>query len=254
MRRPLIAGNWKMNGSIDSISQLLSNIKLGFSELSKIDCVVFSPFPYLAQCQAALSGTGLFWGAQDVSNHLSGAYTGDVSVPMIKDFACSHVLVGHSERRHGLGESDQTVAKKYFAAASAQISPILCLGETQAQRASEETLSVVEKQLHSVLDLANSEDDLKDMVIAYEPVWAIGTGAVASPDQVQQVHKQIREIVRAKSSYLAESVRVIYGGSVNPENAAGLLGCTDVDGALIGGVSLIAEQFLKVGMLCNSSC
>ncbi len=246
MRRVLVAGNWKMNGSKASIKELLDGIKAGIGEVVNADMAVCAPAIYLADVQSQLEGSAVAWGAQDVSKHESGAYTGELSTSMLKEFGCTYAIIGHSERREYHGESDETVAEKFVAARNAGIIPILCVGETLEEREGGITEQVVARQLDAVIK-AVGVDGLVDGVIAYEPVWAIGTGKTASPEQAQQVHAFIRGRVAEGSADVAAKVQILYGGSMNPGNAAELLAQEDIDGGLIGGASLKADSFLDIG-------
>lgn len=238
----LVIGNWKMHGSLEANAQLLSDIQAGAGILAEYcTVVVCPPFPYLAQAAAALKGSAVSWGAQDVSVRDQGAYTGEVSAAMLKDFNCSWVLVGHSERRAMHGESDQLVADKAKAALKAGITPVVCVGETLEQREAEQTYSVIERQLAPVLALG--KESVERLVIAYEPVWAIGTGRTATPEVAQDVHARIRERLATVG---ASDVRILYGGSVKASNAASLFAMRDVDGALVGGAALVAQDFLHI--------
>ena len=244
MRRGLVAGNWKMNGSLAMTAQLAAGVAAGAPV--GVEVAVCPPFPYLQAAAAALEGSGVALGAQDLSEHASGAYTGDVAGPMLAELGCSLVLVGHSERRHGLGESDERVAAKFLAAAAAGLTPVLCVGETLEEREAGSTRAVVEAQLDAVfraLEAAGREAG--DFVVAYEPVWAIGTGRTASPDQAQEVHALVRERL-AGAGANAGGTRILYGGSVKPDNAAELFAMDDIDGGLIGGASLETTGFLAI--------
>ena len=243
MRTTLIAGNWKMNGSLASNAGLLSGILAGAADLSA-ELAVCVPAPYLAQAQAALAGSGVSWGAQDVSVHESGAYTGEISSAMLNDFGCRYVIVGHSERRSYHGETDELVAQKAVRAISAGLTPIVCVGETLHEREQGETDAVVTRQLKPVLAAVGA--DLANIVVAYEPVWAIGTGKTATPEMAQQVHELIRATLAQADATAAATVRVLYGGSMKPDNAAELLAKPDIDGGLIGGASLKAVDFLAI--------
>ncbi len=243
MRIPLIAGNWKMNGSLATNASLLDGIRAGAVGLGA-ELAVCVPAPYFAQAQAALAGAGVAWGAQDVSLHDGGAYTGEVSVSMLKDFACQYVIVGHSERRSYHGETDEQVAQKAVRAIAGGLTPIVCVGETLQQREQGETNAVVARQLAPVLAAVGA--DLAKIVIAYEPVWAIGTGKTATPDMAQQVHELIRATLAQSDAAAAAKVRILYGGSMKPDNAAELLAKPDIDGGLIGGAALKATDFLAI--------
>jgi triosephosphate isomerase len=244
MRRKLITGNWKMNGGLASNAALLSAVK---SELGQPSCqvAVCAPAPYLAQCQQLLSGTPVAWGAQDVSAHDAGAYTGEVSAAMLKDFDCAYVIVGHSERRAYHGESDEAVGRKAARAIAAGLIPIACVGETLAEREAGQTEQVVQRQLDAVLaQLAGN--DLAKLVVAYEPVWAIGTGKTATPQMAQDVHAFLRGRIAARDAQAASGIQILYGGSMKPDNAAELLAMSDIDGGLIGGAALKATDFLAI--------
>lgn len=247
MRAKLVAGNWKMYGSLAANLALLTRVKDAAPDF-RCEAAVCVPFPYLAQASAALAGSRVAWGGQNVSEHAQGAYTGEVSAAMLKEFGCRYVLVGHSERRALFGESDATVAAKFGQAQRAGLTPILCVGETLAERDSGVTAAVVTRQLAAVISAAGAAA-LTDAVLAYEPVWAIGTGKTASPQQAQEVHALIRAVVAqggAAAAAVAEGLRILYGGSVKPGNAQELFAMPDIDGGLIGGASLVAEDFLAI--------
>lgn len=244
MRRKLVVGNWKMNGSRTSNAVLLSEIVAGLAASGAASAVCV-PAPYLAQCQAQLAGSALGWGAQDVSAHASGAYTGEISAAMLQDFGCGYVVIGHSERRAYHGETDAQVAAKTVAALAAGITPIVCIGETLAQREAGQTNAVVEQQLGAVL-AAIAADDVAKLVLAYEPVWAIGTGKTATPQMAQDVHQVLRAQLAAKNAVAAAGVQILYGGSMKPENAKELMAMPDIDGGLIGGAALKAADFLAI--------
>jgi triosephosphate isomerase len=239
-----------MNGSREGIEVLLDGIKSGMGEVKRAAVVVCAPYVYLPDVQAQLEGTAIGWGAQDLSTEAAGAYTGEISAAMLKEFGCSHVIVGHSERRAYHGESDELVAKKYMVARAAGLIPILCVGETLEQREQGITEEVVARQLDAVIELEGVAA-LADGVIAYEPVWAIGTGKTASPEQAQEVHAFIRGRVAAKDAGVAEGVRILYGGSMKPDNALELISKPDIDGGLIGGAALKAEDFLGICKAAN---
>lgn len=245
MRRPLVAGNWKMNGSKASIKELLDGIKQGIGEVKNADVAVCPPAVYLGEVSTLLQGTSIALGAQNVSQESAGAFTGEIAVSMLKDFACRYVIVGHSERRTLYGETDVIVAKKFAAVRAAGLIPILCIGETLDEREKGVTEDVVSRQLEAVIAL-EGVGALADAVIAYEPVWAIGTGKTATPEQAQQVHAYIRSRIAARDAAVAEKVRILYGGSMNGANAATLVAQPDIDGGLIGGASLKAQEFLTV--------
>ena len=245
MRQPIIAGNWKMNGSRESVKALLDGIKAGISDVKAAEVAVCAPFIYLADVQQQLDGTPIAWGGQNLSTEAKGAFTGETSADMLLDFACNYVIVGHSERRTLYGENDALVAQKFSVARKAGLKPILCIGELLEEREAGTTEEVVARQLNAVIDLEGVAA-LADGVIAYEPVWAIGTGKTASPQQAQDVHAFIRKLIAEKDASVAEKVRIQYGGSMNAGNAAELLSMEDIDGGLIGGASLIAEDFLTI--------
>lgn len=242
MRKKLVAGNWKMHGSLADNAALLAAIK---PALAGIEAVVCVPFPYLAQAQAALAGSSVAWGAQNLSEQPKGAFTGEVSAAMLQDFGCRYVIVGHSERRSLYGESDAVVAKKYLAAQAAGMTPILCVGESLDERESGVTEQVVARQLDAVIDAAGVAS-LARAVVAYEPVWAIGTGKTATPAQAQAVHAFIRGRIATLDKSVAEGLTIQYGGSVKASNAAELMAQPDIDGGLIGGASLIADEFVAI--------
>ena len=244
MRRKLIAGNWKMHGSLAENEALLSGILAGMGGV-KADVAVCVPFPYLAQAQAKLTGSAIAWGAQNVSQQAKGAFTGEVSTSMLKDFACTYVLVGHSERRAIYGESDELVAEKFAAVQAAGMTPVLCVGETLSEREGCVTEAVVARQIDAVIAKCGVAAFAK-AVVAYEPVWAIGTGVTASPDQAQAVHAFIRAKIRGLDVAVADALIIQYGGSMKANNAVELLGQPDIDGGLIGGAALNAEEFLAI--------
>ncbi len=242
MRKKLVAGNWKMHGSLADNAALLAAIK---PALAGIEAAVCVPFPYLAQVQAALSGSSIAWGAQTLSEQPKGAFTGEVSASMLLDFGCRYVIVGHSERRSLYGETDADVAKKYMAAQAAGLVPILCVGESLEERESGVTETVVARQLDAVIQAAGIASFAK-AVVAYEPVWAIGTGKTATPEQAQAVHAFIRGKLATLDKTVAEGLTIQYGGSVKAANAAELMVQPDIDGGLIGGASLIADEFVAI--------
>lgn len=246
MRRSIVAGNWKMNGSAESIKQLLSALVLGLGEKSSAAlAIVCPPAPYLALASEMLAKSEIEIGAQDVSEHSSGAFTGQVSTVMLRDFAVQYVIVGHSERRQLNGETDAQVAKKFAAALAQGLCPILCVGETLQQREAGEAEQVVIDQLNAVLDECGV-DALARAIVAYEPVWAIGTGKTATPDQAQHMHKVLRDSIAGQSAQIAGQLRIIYGGSVNAGNSRELFAQSDIDGGLVGGASLKAEEFITI--------
>ena len=243
MRRKLVVGNWKMNGSLTANASLLAGIAEGLTA-GGADCAVCVPAPYLAQAQATLTGTSVRWGAQDVSAQPSGAFTGEVSAAMLADFLCRYVIVGHSERRAYHAESSELVAKKALAALAAGMTPIVCVGETLAEREAGQTFVVVRNQLEAVLSLFGER--FAHIVIAYEPVWAIGTGKTATPEMAQEVHARIRAQLAEINAIAAGGVQILYGGSMKPDNAVELMAQPDIDGGLIGGAALKAPDFLAI--------
>ena len=242
MRNKLVVGNWKMHGNRASNRALLEAVVKGVQGLDGVECAVCAPFPYLGEMAGQLTGQAgdkrLALGAQNLSEHAQGAFTGEVSASMLAEFGCRYVIVGHSERRQLFGESDAVVAAKYSAALAQGLKPILCVGETLAERDAGQTEKVVECQLQAVLD-SNGRKSLENAVVAYEPVWAIGTGRTATPGQAQAVHAFLRTKVLPDTS-------ILYGGSVKPDNAAALFGMQDIDGGLIGGASLVAADFIAI--------
>ena len=245
MRQPLVAGNWKLNGNKQFIDNLLHGILSGLQDVKKAEVAVCAPYVYIPQVADSLKNSPIKYGAQNVSEYESGAYTGEISASMLQEFGCNYAIVGHSERRSIYGESDQQVANKFVAAQQAGIRPILCVGELLEERESGETEAVVARQLDAVVETAGIES-LKDAVIAYEPVWAIGTGKTASPEQAQEVHAFIRQRLANSSAEVADLVQILYGGSVKADNAQSLFAQADIDGGLIGGASLDAKDFLSI--------
>ena len=245
MRDILVAGNWKMNGSSAANAELLDGIVSGVPAGGGFSLLVCPPFPYVAAVAAQVAGSPVRVGAQNVSEHEKGAFTGEVAPGMLKDIGCEFVIVGHSERRALYGETSAQVAAKFVAAQAAGITPILCVGETLEEREAGSTEAVVDEQLDAVFDAAGI-DAFSKAVIAYEPVWAIGTGMTATPEQAQDVHRHIRGRLAAQDAAVAEGVQILYGGSMKGDNAAGLLAQPDIDGGLIGGASLKAGDFLAI--------
>jgi len=245
MRSKLVAGNWKMHGSTAENRVLLEAVLHGSDDVRGAECAVCVPYPYLAQTQTALRSSRVAWGAQNVSQHAKGAFTGEVSAAMLAEFGCRYVIVGHSERRSLFAEDSETVARKFGAVQSAGMTPILCLGETLAERETGATEAVVARQLDAVIAQSGAAA-LASAVIAYEPVWAIGTGKTATPAQAQAVHEFIRAQVAVGAPAVAQALRILYGGSVKASNAAELFAMADIDGGLIGGASLVAEEFLAI--------
>jgi triosephosphate isomerase (TIM) len=244
-RRRIVAGNWKMHGSKQENQQLLDGLMARGAIDDAVTCVVCPPFVYLAEAVRVLRGSAIGVGAQDVCAELSGAFTGEVSAAMLRDVGCQYSLVGHSERRAIYSESDSLVARKFAATQALALLPILCVGESLAERDAEQTHAVVSRQLDAVIELAGVAS-LSKAVIAYEPVWAIGTGRTATPAQAQDVHAFIRRRVAGHDASIAAGIRILYGGSVKASNAAELFAMPDVDGGLIGGASLKAEEFLAI--------
>lgn len=234
-----------MHGDLGANQRLLDAVKAASARWAGVESAVCAPFPYLAQVRDSLSGSSIEWGAQTLSEHDAGAHTGEVSGAMLREFGCRYVIVGHSERRQLYGETDAQVAAKFVAAQRAGLTPILCVGETLAEREQDATEQVVARQLDAVMDAAGVAA-LGQAVLAYEPVWAIGTGRTATPEQAQAVHRHVRERIRAREAAVADGVRILYGGSVKPANAAELFAMPDVDGGLIGGASLVADDFIAI--------
>jgi triosephosphate isomerase len=247
MRRTLVVGNWKMNGNLAGNAALLADISASLKQTPVNDCdvAVCVPAPYLAQTQALLVNTSVAWGAQDMSMHAAGAYTGEVAAAMLLEFGVRYVIVGHSERRAYHAESDDAVAKKAAAALQAGLIPLVCVGETLAEREAGATEAVVGRQLDAVLALLGEAEILR-MVVAYEPVWAIGTGKTATPQMAQDVHAFLRKKLSAANAGAADKVQILYGGSMKPDNAKELLAMPDIDGGLIGGAALKAADFLAI--------
>jgi len=244
MRRPLVAGNWKMNGSRASVAELLDGILAGLQP-GAAEVAVCPPYVYLPTAAERLAGSAVAWGGQDLDTHDAGAYTGQVSGAMLRDWDCRYVIVGHSERRALYGEDDALVAEKFQQAQRCGLVPILCVGELLEEREAGRTEEVVGRQLDAVLDAAGV-GAFAQAVIAYEPVWAIGTGRTATPEQAQAVHAFIRGRLAGRDAGVAEGLRILYGGSVKPDNAKELFSQPDVDGGLIGGASLKAADFLAI--------
>ena len=245
MRRPIVAGNWKMHGSRAENARLIEELLAGAPTQPKATCVVCPPFVYLQEAARLLRDSALSLGAQDVSADAHGAFTGEVSAAMLKDVGCEYVIVGHSERRLLYRESDQLIARKFGAALAKGLIPILCVGEQLADREAGRMREVVSRQLDVVLELSGA-GALEHAVVAYEPVWAIGTGRNASPEQAEEAHAFIRARVGARDAKIAAATRILYGGSVKAGNAAELFAMPDVDGGLIGGASLKADEFLTI--------
>jgi triosephosphate isomerase len=244
MRKTIVAGNWKMNASKDSVDNLIKDLLTGMDGITS-EVLVCAPFPYLAQVELLIQGSKVMLGAQNLNTNASGAYTGEVSADMIKDFGARHVIVGHSERRSLYGETSAMVAEKTKAALNAGLTPLLCIGESIEQRDSGNTEAVIEKQLSAVIELVGIEA-FNQIIIAYEPVWAIGTGVTATPEQAQEAHLFIRSLLAKNDKSVAQKTPILYGGSMNASNASELISCADIDGGLIGGAALKAEDFLQI--------
>lgn len=247
MRQSLIMGNWKMNGSRQDGQALAKALAEGLGSIPQ-EVAVCVPFVYLSDIRETLAGSPIALGAQNVADQSAGAYTGEVSAAMLADCGCKYALVGHSERRSYYGDTNQSVAKRFVEAQKQNITPVLCVGETLEEREQNRTFAVVDEQLDAVIDAAGIDAFLK-AVIAYEPVWAIGTGKTATDDQAQEVHQYIRQRIAARSQNVADKVQILYGGSVKPDNAKALFAMPDIDGGLVGGASLDAKGFLQI---CHS--
>ena len=244
MRRSLVVGNWKMNGTLASAESLAKGIIAGLDGNSA-DIAVCVPYVYLPRVSELVKNTALAVGAQNVADKSSGAFTGEISAAMLSEFSCKYALVGHSERRSYYGETNESVAARFSQAQEQNIIPILCVGETLEQREQDQTFAVINAQLDAVINLAGIAA-FSAAVIAYEPVWAIGTGKTATDEQAQEVHQYIRQYIAAKDQSIADKIQILYGGSAKPDNAKGLFAMPDIDGGLIGGASLDAESFLKI--------
>jgi triosephosphate isomerase len=244
MRGKLVVGNWKMNGGLRQNDALLADLRSGWTAMPSRRIAICVPFPYLWQAQAALSGSVLDWGAQNVSEHASGAFTGEVAATMVAEFGSRLAIVGHSERRMLYGETDAAVANKAAAALAAGLTPIVCVGETLAEREASATDAVVLRQLDAVVTVLGEK--LGRAVVAYEPVWAIGTGRTATPEQAEAVHELLRRRLRTAVGEAAEEMLLLYGGSVKADNAKTLFACANIDGGLVGGASLKADEFLAI--------
>lgn len=244
MRRSLVVGNWKMNGTRASSEALAKGIIAGLGA-DVADIAVCAPFVYLDSLSAVVKNTRLALGAQNVADQSAGAYTGEVSATMLAEMQCKYAIVGHSERRSYYGDTNESVAARFMQALAQNIIPILCVGETLEQREADQTISVINEQLDAVINAAGIQSFAK-AVIAYEPVWAIGTGKTATDEQAQEVHQHIRQYIAARDQNIADKIQILYGGSAKPDNAKGLFAMPDIDGGLIGGASLDAESFLKV--------
>jgi len=245
MRQPMVAGNWKMNGSSESVKQLIAGIKEGMGSVNSAEVVVCPPAVYISRVSGAVDGSAVKVGSQNICDEDKGAFTGEISGEMLKEVGCDYAIIGHSERRALYGESDELVAKRFAAARRNGLKPIFCIGETLEERESGITNDVCSRQIDAVIALEGVEA-LADGVIAYEPVWAIGTGKTATPEQAQEVHAFIRGKIARLSADVADGLRILYGGSMNPANAKELIGQPDIDGGLIGGASLKPADFLAI--------
>jgi triosephosphate isomerase len=251
MRDFLVAGNWKMHGELAANRELVAGILAGAPDAANVQLLVCPPFPYLASVADQLAGSRLALGAQNVSEHEKGAFTGEVAPSMLRDSGCQYAIVGHSERRSLYDETSQQVSAKFKSALAADLTPILCVGETLEEREAGDTENVIDEQVGAVLD-ENGIEAFARAVIAYEPVWAIGTGMTATPEQAQDVHRYIRGMLAKADAAVADNVQILYGGSVKGDNAAGLFGMPDIDGGLIGGASLKADDFLAIAAAAAS--
>ena len=246
MRQRIVAGNWKMNGTAASNALLLGKLRQGLPSRLETQIIVCPPYPYLSQAASLLAGSKIALGAQNMSAYEPGAYTGEVAADMLKDLGCRYVILGHSERRQLYNEDNVAVALKFSQAKKHGLIPIFCVGETMQQRKDKQTETVVTAQLEAVLNLADGVAGLRNAVIAYEPIWAIGTGMTASAEQAQTVQHMLREKVTSLDPVIAAELPILYGGSVKPDNAAELFAMPDIDGGLIGGASLDASQFVEI--------
>lgn len=245
MRQILVAGNWKMNGDSATNAELVADILAAVPVSDNVRLLLCPPFPYISAVAAQIAGSKVSLGAQNVSEHSGGAHTGEVAAAMLRDIGCSYAIVGHSERRTLYGETSAKVANKFQAVLDVGMTPILCIGETLQEREAGRTNAVTEEQLDAVLGTSGIAA-FGSAVIAYEPVWAIGTGMIASPEQAQDVHRHIRAILEKQDRAVAATVQILYGGSMKGDNAAGLIAMQDIDGGLIGGASLQAADFLAI--------
>jgi len=252
MRRKLVVGNWKMHGSIRANKTLLEGVAAGVRELHGADYVVCAPYPYLCQVQSLLVGTNVAWGAQNMCSTKDGAITGAVSPDMLVDYGCTHVIIGHSERRNLFHETDDTAAARFNAALEAGLIPIFCMGESAEERESDWTDYIVGRQLDSIIRRFGPHV-LEKAVLAYEPLWAVGSDRAATPQQAQEVHEFIRKRIARCDAQIAADVRILYGGSVTPANAAQLFAMPDIDGGLIGRASLSAQDFVPICGAANKN-
>ncbi|MDE0743188.1 MAG: triose-phosphate isomerase [Woeseiaceae bacterium] len=249
MRNLMVAGNWKMNGDSTMTSELVDEIAAGYVGSDSCELLICPPFPLLGLAANKIQGTSIFLGAQNLSEYNSGAYTGEVSALMLTDAGCQYVIIGHSERRAIMRETNEMIRKKFYAAIDNNLIPILCVGETLEQKEQQLTMEIIEQQLKSVI--GDNAASLTNAVIAYEPVWAIGTGLTATPEEAQSIHHFIRGIISSISQEIADNIQILYGGSVNGGNAKGLFSMPDIDGGLIGGASLTASDFLSIVKATN---
>lgn len=250
-RIPIVAGNWKMHGTKAFVQQLLTELKNKFTQSYQAEMIVFPPFVFLDQVASLLDGTPIQWGGQNMAAELEGAYTGEISGRMLDEFGCGYVLLGHSERRQYYGETNEVVAKKVQLAYQCGLQPILCVGETLQQREAGQTEAIVSQQLTHVIDFMGGVSGLSGAIIAYEPVWAIGTGLTATPEQAQEVHAYLRQQLASYDVAFAQRTRILYGGSVKANNAEALFAMPDIDGGLIGGASLDAQDFFQIFQAAN---
>jgi triosephosphate isomerase len=252
MRKPLVAGNWKMNGSRELAKQITSVVKeQGHALAAKTDIALFPPYLYIEEVAKILADSNIAWGAQNVAAEKNGAFTGEISAEMLADYKCQYVIIGHSERRSYYGDTNQVVAKKLLMALDFGVNPIVCVGEQLDERKNNLTQRVVEEQLTAILNLDLSVEQFAKIIIAYEPVWAIGTGVTATPEQAQEVHAMIRSMIKKQYASIANETRIIYGGSVKASNATELFAMPDIDGGLVGGASLNAQEFMDI-CRCNN--
>jgi len=249
MRNLMVAGNWKMNGDLVMTSELIDEIASGHADYDACEVLICPPFPLLARAANKIQNTPILLGAQNLSEYDSGAYTGEVSASMLADIGCQYVIIGHSERRAIMLETNKMIRDKFNAAIDSNLIPILCVGETLEQKNQELTMEVIKEQLSSVMD--DNIESMTNAIIAYEPVWAIGTGLTATPEEAQSIHRFIRGIISSISQEIADKIQILYGGSVNGGNAKGLFSMPDIDGGLIGGASLTASDFLSIVKATN---
>lgn len=250
MRQPLVAGNWKLNGTLASVRELVESLKAAVGAIENVEVAVCPPFVYIPEVSSLLAGSNIVMGSQNMSRHSGGAYTGEVSGPMLNDFGVKYALIGHSERRASYGETDEKAARKFVAVKEHGLVPILCVGETLVEHERGNTFGVVKRQIDAVLDFFGVEA-FDGAVIAYEPVWAIGTGKTATPEQAQSVHEYIRGRIARCDEEIASRIQILYGGSVKAANAEALFSQPDIDGGLVGGASLDADEFIAICVAAN---